>query len=324
MKTFWLDLIKRKSPFFTLAPMEGATDTIFRQIISYTGKPDVFFTEFTNVEGLFSNGAKKVERRLTYSDSEHPIIAQVWGLSPDLFYKATKYIKERGFDGIDINMGCPGIPVTSKGTCAALIKNKPLAKEIISAVKSAAGDLPVSVKTRIGYSSIQTEDWIGFLLEQNIDALTIHGRTRKEMSKVPAHWDEISKTVKLRNAMKKNTVIIGNGDIKSLEEGLRKAKESGVDGIMIGRGIFENAWIFKEGFDRQHITIKDRIDILQLHIKLYEKEHGEKLPYHTLKKYYKVYIRDFDGANEFRSKLMETNTVDQAKDIIKKTKFSLI
>jgi tRNA-dihydrouridine synthase len=316
MKTFWQDLKKRKSPFFALAPMEAAADTIFRRIVSYASKPDVFFTEFTNVEGLFSKGAKNVERRLIYTESERPIIAQVWGLTPKLFYQAATLIREKGFDGIDINMGCPERSVTSRGACAGLIKNKLLAKEIIQATKEAAEDLPVSVKTRIGYSTIETDEWIPFLLEQDIDALTVHGRTKKEMSKVPVHWDEIGKAVIFRNSMNKNTVIIGNGDIKSREEGEEKAKKYGVDGIMIGRGVFENAWVFKENVDPEHITVKDRLDLLKRHLLEYENEKGEKLPYQTLKKYYKIYIREFEGSGDIRAKLMLTNTIIEAKNIL--------
>lgn len=316
MKNFWQELKKKKNPFFALAPMEGATDSIFRQIIASVGKPDVFFTEFTSVEGLFSKGASHVERRLLYSETERPLIAQIWGLKPELYFKAAQYLTDRGFDGIDINMGCPATSETAKGACAALIKNHELAKEIIQATQEGTKKLPVSVKTRIGFSVIQTEEWIGFLLEQNLDALTIHGRTRKEMSKVPAHWDEIEKAVRLRNELKKDTIIIGNGDIKTIEDGNAKAKQFGVDGIMIGRGVFENAWLFSSQKNLNDITIKDRIFLLQKHLRLYEEFQGKTLPYHTLKKYFKIYVRDFDGASELRSQLMETNSIKEAFNII--------
>lgn len=318
MNKFWQKLKYQKKPFFVLAPMEKATDTIFRQIISIAGKPDAFFTEFTNVDGLFSEGRRYIERRLKFTESEHPIIAQIWGLKPDNFYKAAKLCNESGFDGIDINMGCPESSAISKGACAALINNKPLASEIIKAVREGAGDLPVSVKTRIGFSTISTTEWIGFLLEQDLDALIIHGRTKKEMSKVPAHWDEIHKSINLRDALKKSTVIIGNGDVKDIKEGIDKARQYGVDGIMIGRGIFENAWVFNKGTDASNISIENRINILKQHLELYEIEKGEKLPYNTLKKYFKIYIRDFDGAMSMRTKLMETKSVFEAKTFINK------
>ncbi len=311
MKTFWQDIGKKKRPFFALAPMDGATDSIFRRVVASVGRPDVFFTEFTNVEGLFSDGTKHVEERLYYTEEERPLIAQIWGLKPELFYKAAQFLEQRGFDGIDINMGCPVHTVTMRGACSALIKNPTLAKEIIDATKQGAGNLPVSVKTRIGFSQIQTEEWIGFLLEQNLDALIVHGRTSKEMSKVPAHWDEIGKVVALRDSLKKDTVVIGNGDIKSISEGKKKAEEYGVDGIMIGRGIFENIWVFKEDYDPALYTLKDRLEVLQKHLSLYEKETHNRLPYQTLKKYFKIYIRDFDGASELRVKLMETNSLEE-------------
>jgi tRNA-dihydrouridine synthase len=311
MINFWQSL---KKPFFALAPMDGVTDSVFRKLVASVAKPDVLFSEFINVEGLFSKGAVKIERRLRFSKIEHPIVAQIWGLKPEFFYKAAQLLAERGFDGIDINMGCPKRDVTKRGACGALIKNKCLAKEIIQATKGGS-NLPVSVKTRIGYSQIETEEWIGFLLEQSLDAITVHGRTVKEMSKAPAHWDQIGKAVKLRDLMNKSTIIIGNGDVKCKIEGIEKAKMYGVDGIMIGRGIFEDAWVFssKEGYVP---TIVDRLDLLLKHLELYENEKGEKLAYHTLKKYFKIYIRDFNGAFELREKLMETNSTQQVKNLI--------
>lgn len=320
MKTFWQDLAFRKKPFFVLAPMEKATDTVFRQIVSKISRPDVFFTEFTNVDGLFSPGRTKIERRLKFRKTEEPIISQVWGLDLGCYYKAAKLLNTMGFAGIDINMGCPESSVVSKGACAALINNKPLAERIINAVKSGAGDLAVSVKTRIGFSNIQTFEWISFLLEQDLDALIIHGRTRKEMSKVPAHWDEIGKAVILRNQLNRKTVIVGNGDVKSLAEGKKLAEAYGVDGIMIGRGIFENIWVFKENLDLFNVSAIERINVLKQHLKLYEAETDEKLPYNTLKKYFKIYIRGFNGASELRAKLMDTRNVYEVNHIISKYK----
>src|SRR5436190_3288770 len=207
MVNIWQSL---KKPIYILAPMEDVTDTVFRRIVMQTGKPDLFFTEFTNVEGMFSKGDKKVNQRLQFTQKEKPIIAQIWGLKPENYFKAGKLLAEMGFDGIDINMGCPEKNIIKKGACSGLIHNPSLAKEIIHATKEAAGNLPVSVKTRIGFKEIQTEKWIGFLLEQNLAALTIHGRTAAEMSAVPAHWDEIGKAVERRSEKKLPTLIIGN------------------------------------------------------------------------------------------------------------------
>lgn len=347
MKTFWQDLAKRKKPFFVLAPMEDVTNSVFRRVVTSVAAPEVFFTEFTSVEGLMSEGSLRVGRRLEHTEKERPLIAQIWGLKPENFYKASKFLVESGFDGIDLNMGCPTSDVTSKGACSALIKNPNLAREMIDAVKRGVEDgchleqserspaqtnrvgdfspaqrgrndklLPISVKTRIGYHTIQTEEWLGFLLEQNIDALTVHGRTVKEMSKVPAHWDEIGKAVKLRDSMKKPTVIIGNGDVKTVQDGLEKAKEYNLDGIMVGRGIFENIWFFDAHYDPSKVSITDRLTVLRRHIDLYDSQTGEKQAYQTLKKYYKIYIRDFDGASELRMKLMETKTTQEVRDIL--------
>jgi len=192
-----------KKPFLALAPMEEVTDTVFRQIICKVSRPDVMFTEFANVEGLMSDGRNEVIKRLRYEEIERPIVAQIWGKDPKNFYEVTKLIKRLRFDGVDINMGCPEKDVVKNGCCIALINNRGLAAEIIAAVKEGAGDLPVSVKTRIGLDKIITEDWCGFLLEQKIDALTVHGRTAKEKSDVPAHWDEIAKVVRLRNQLQR-------------------------------------------------------------------------------------------------------------------------
>ena len=202
------------------------------------------FTEFANVEGLMSVGRDEVIKRLRYEEIERPMVAQIWGKDPKNFCEATKLIKRLRFDGVDINMGCPEKDVVKNGCCIALINNRSLAKEIIDAVKRGVGKLPVSVKTRIGLDKIVTEDWCGFLLEQKIDALTMHGRTAKEKSDVPAHWEEIAKVVSLRDKSKSKTIIIGNGDIRSAQEAVLSAQKYGVDGVMIGRGVFENIACF--------------------------------------------------------------------------------
>jgi len=210
MQSFWNTLEK---PILIQAPMDDVTDTVFRQIIARCGKPDVFFTEFTNVEGMCSRGKDKVGKRIVFTPVERPIVAQIWGLDPLKFTETAKLIKRMGFDGIDINMGCPEKSVVKRGSCGAIIDNPKLAKEIILAVRKGAVGLPISVKTRIGVKNIQTEKWIKFLLEMDLDAITIHGRTVAEMSDVPNHWDEIGKAVRLRDSMKSKTLIIGNGDI---------------------------------------------------------------------------------------------------------------
>ena len=312
MKSVW-ERIPR--PIFSLAPMEDVTDTVFRQVINDCGRPDIYFTEFTNVDGMNSRGDEKVSQRLQFGKNEKPIIAQLWGVTPDNFYLAAKRIVAMGYDGIDLNMGCPQRDVTRHGACSALIKNHTLAKEIIDATKSGADNLPVSVKTRIGYGKIQTEEWLGFLLEQDLPLITVHGRTAAEMSKVPAHWDEIGKVVKMRDDMGKQTLIFGNGDVQDLAQAKEKVKQYGVDGVMIGRGIFHNPWLFAE-IDPTTRTIKDRLELLKKHVALYESTWGKKKNYQILKKYFKIYLSDFDGASDMRQQFMETNSYEEVKELV--------
>lgn len=315
MKNFWQNL---KKPFLVQAPMENVTDTVFRQIIAKAGRPDVFFTEFTNTDGICSKGRKRVLQNFLYTQEERPLVAQIWGNNPKNYVESAKIIKDMGFDGIDINMGCP---LVAKDSCVGLINNHPLIKELIAAAKEGGGGLPISVKTRIGLSNIQTEDWIGFLLEQDLDAITIHGRTKAELTKVPAHWDEIGKAVALRDKMQKKTVIIGNGDIKTREEIDAVYKQYGVDGIMIGRGIFTDLWIFNRKRTPADITKKEKLEMLIEHITLFSKTWGEKKDLNILKKFYKIYIADFPNAAEIRMTLMQkplpTETIDFVQNLLK-------
>lgn len=302
-------------PIFILAPMEDVTDTVFRRIISSVGRPALYFTEFTNVDGFFSSGRAQVGQRLKFESEEKPLIAQIWGMKPENYFKAAQELVEMGFDGIDINMGCPQKDVVSKGACSALINNHSLAKEIIHATQEGAGKLPVSVKTRLGLKVNQREEWISFLLEQNLDALTIHGRTAQEMSAVPAHWDEIGKVVEMRNKRGFTLPIIGNGDVQSLEEAEEKVKQYRLDGIMIGRGIFHNPWLFAKK-KLEEVMLEERFDLLLAHMELFEKTWGNTKPFQILKKYFKIYIADFPGASDLRARLMGTNNGDEVRKII--------
>ncbi len=307
MKNIWQEL---KKPFFIQAPLEQVSDVVFREILSSIGKPDVLFTEFTNVDGLCSEGSEKVSNRLKFTKNQHPIIAQIWGIKPEHYKKAAEKIVEMGFDGIDLNMGCPDRDVVKKGCCSALIENHSLAKEIIQATKEGAGNLPVSVKTRIGMKKIVTEEWVSFLLEQDIANLTIHGRTVAEMSKVPAHWDEIGKAVTVRNQMKVPTPIVGNGDVLSYEQGINLHKQYNVDGIMIGRGMFQNFWIFDPAIDPLSFSVPQRLQFLERHIMLWDQTWGKTKDFNVLKKFYKVYINGFENASEIRNDLMQLRTAE--------------
>ncbi len=315
MKNIWKSL---KKPIFILAPMDDVTDTVFRQIIGELASPDLYFTEFTSIDGITSEkGFEPVSKRLQFTQKEKPIIAQIWGNDPEKFFKSSQIIAKMGFDGIDINMGCPEKSVMRRGMCSALINNPKLAGEIIQAVKK-GGKLPTSVKTRLGIKEIKTEEWISFLLKQNLDALIIHGRTVKEMSKVPAHWGEIEKAVKLRNQLNPETLIIGNGDVSSYQDGLDKVKEYGVDGIMIGTGIFKNLWIFDKTHKAPYLSPEQRLNQLLKHTKLFVDTWGEKKSFAILKKFFKCYLSDFEGASQIRAEFMNTNSLDEAKILANK------
>ncbi|AKM84195.1 TPA: tRNA-dihydrouridine synthase [Candidatus Campbellbacteria bacterium] len=321
-KNFWNKIKKR--PFFVLAPMADVTDVSFRQVVAKYGKPDVFWTEFVACDGLCSVGQEKlVKNLLQFSEKERPIVAQLFGSNPENFEKSARLIKKLGFDGIDINMGCPQKNILKQGAGAELIKSTKLAKEIIRATKKGAGGLPVSVKTRIGYNKNEIETWIPAILEEEPVVLTIHGRTKKEMSKVSAHWDIIRDVVDIRDRMKSKTLVIGNGDIFSFKDGLEKAKMSGVDGIMVGRGIFGNPWFFSG----KNPTIKEKMKVALEHTKLFEKIFGETREnkkifggrarnFALMKKHYKAYINGFDGAKELRIKLMDADSLKEVGDII--------
>jgi tRNA-dihydrouridine synthase len=321
---FWQKIKSEKKPFFCLAPMVDITDTAFRQnIAKYSkhgkkdGGPDVFWTEFTSADGLASpEGRKKLSFMLEFSKYEKPIIAQIFGSRPENIKIACKLIAKLGFDGIDINMGCPDRTVMKQKAGAELMKNPKLAREIIQAAKEGAPKLPISIKTRLGYNALEYKTWLPELLAENISALTIHLRTKKEMSLVPAHW-ELANVVKTVRAIDKDVAIIANGDIFSLEDGKKKAIENGFDGLMIGRGIFGNPWLFDT--KRKNPSEKDeKMKALINHLKLFEKHMIGHRNFAVMKKHFKAYIGGFDGAKEIRIELMNTNSVKEAISILKK------
>lgn len=316
MVNFWQNLAK---PFTVLAPMDDVTDNVFRQVINSTARPDVFFTEFTNVDGLTSVGSKIVGRKLEYENSQHPIVAQIWGNNPVNVYKSAKIVKKLGFDAIDFNMSCPVKHIVSRGCGAALIGNNKLAKDIIDALREGAGDLPISVKTRLGLKTNVIDEWSQFLLEQHLDALTIHARTASEMSKVPAQWKEIGKVVKYKNKISPYTIIIGNGDVKTYDQVIELGNEYGVDGVMIARGIFDNPWVFDK--DKKEHTKEEYLKLLLVHFDFFEKANSDpivlKKRFPALKKFLKMYVKDFSEASLLRQKLMETESLTEAREILK-------
>ncbi len=303
----WSKLTEQKKPFFVLAPMDDVTDTVFRRIVQKHAPADLMMTEFANADGWCSPGREAIATRLKHTSKEKPLIAQIWGINPSNYKQMASDIVKMGFDGIDINMGCPVKDMIKRGACSALINNQDLAAEIIKATQEGTqGKIPVSVKTRIGFNHIQTDDWIGFLLKQNLDAILVHGRTKRDMSKVPANWEEIAKAVSLRDKISPKTIIVGNGDILSLQEGRGRAQQSKVDGVMIGRGIFQDFFVFTE--PQLEKTLKSMLKILKEHVLLHKKTWGDDgtKKFEPLKKFIKMYVHGFANASDMRVELMNS------------------
>ncbi len=316
MKNFWDKLPK---PIFALAPMEDVTDAAFRALIARTAKPAVMFTEFTSADGLVlapESGQRVLRKKLLFDESERPIVAQLFSAVPEHMEKASGFVAELGFDGIDINMGCPVREVVDTGCGAALIKNPGLARELIRAAQKSG--LPVSVKTRIGYNTDELDAWLPELLAEDLAAITIHARTRKEMSDVPARWDAIARAVAIRDALGSNTLILGNGDVKTLADARTKVAETKCDGVMLGRAIYGNPWLFADRVEPP--TKEEKITALLEHLAIFEELLGTTTNYATMKKHFKAYISGWDGAKELRIRLMETQNVSQARDILVEAK----
>ena len=313
-------------PIMALAPMEDVTDTVLRELLLELADPGclhVMMTEFVSTDGLVHKKARKrVIHRLLVTDSERKllkdkgvkIVAQIWGNTPENYRKVIREItEEMEFDGIDINMGCPVPKVVARGCCSGLIGNPSLAKEIIQAAQEATS-LPVSVKTRIGLKSIATEEWIGQVLETKPAALTIHGRTQKQMSHGLADWSEIAKAARLRDRMGLDLPILGNGDLQSLEEAHSRCAEFKLDGAMIGRGIFDNPWIFME--DQRERTKEEKLALLRKHTELFNRVWNGTKNFHILRRYYSIYSKGFPGAAELRASLMRSERIEDVERIL--------
>lgn len=311
-KHFWTTLPR---PFFVLAPMEDVTDVVFRHVVSKAGRPDVFFTEFTNTESFcHPEGMKSVRGRLAFTPDEQPIVAHIWGDKPQYFSQMSIGMAELGFKGIDINMGCPVPNVATRGKGSGLILQPELAAEIIQASK--AGGLPVSVKTRLGFYEVdEWKEWLTHILKQDIANLSIHLRTRNELSQVDAHWELIPEIKKLRDEIAPHTLLTINGDIPDRQKGLELAELYGVDGIMIGRGIFKNPFAFEKE-PREHSS-EEHLDLLRLQLDLQD-QYAEILPrsMSALQRFFKIYVKGFRGASELRNGLMQTKTTDEARALL--------
>ncbi|MEG0293818.1 tRNA dihydrouridine synthase [Enterococcus sp.] len=309
---FWADLPK---PFFVLAPMEDVTDVVFRHVIKEAGAPDVYFTEFTNSDSFcHPDGKDSVRGRLAFTEDEQPIVAHIWGDNPVYFKEMSLALAEMGFKGLDINMGCPVPNVAGRGKGSGLILRPEVAAELIEAAK--AGGIPVSVKTRIGYAEMsEMEAWISHLLKQGIANLSIHLRTRNEMSKVDAHWEVIPQIMALRDKIAPDTLITINGDIPDRQKGLELFEQYGVDGIMIGRGIFKNPYAFE--LEKKEHTSQELLGLLRLQLDLQD-HYAEMVPRSIvgLHRFFKIYVKGFPGASDLRVSLMGTKSTDEVRAIL--------
>ncbi|MBM7707643.1 tRNA-dihydrouridine synthase [Chryseomicrobium aureum] len=311
-ENFWQELPR---PFFVLAPMEDVTDVVFRHVVAKAGRPDVFFTEFTNSDSYcHPDGIQSVRGRLTFTEDEQPMVAHIWGDNPDYFRQMSIGMAEMGYKGIDINMGCPVPNVATRGKGSGLILRPDTAAELIEAAK--AGGLPVSVKTRLGYSEIEEwKEWLAHILKQDIANLSIHLRTRKEMSQVDAHWELIPEIKALRDEIAPNTMLTINGDIPDRAKGLELAEKYGIDGVMIGRGIFKNPFAFEKE-PREH-TSQEYLDLLRYQLDLQDK-YAEEVPRSIsgLHRFFKIYVKGFRGAGELRNQLMYTKSTAEVRQIL--------
>ena len=329
---FW-DTLPR--PFFCLAPMANVTDAAFRRVITHYGKPDVLWTEFVSADGLQSSGREKLLIDLLFEGKERPIVAQIFGARPETVEKSSALIMELGFDGIDINMGCPDRAIEKQGAGAALIKNPTLAKELIEAARQGVKDtIPVSVKTRTGYNKNIVEEWIGHLLLARPAAITLHARTRKDMSQVPADWESVRRAVTVATGT--GTRIIGNGDVETVQNAREKAREYGCDGVMLGRGIFGNPWLFANRACAKHncpierppkllakadcdcLSVEKILLVMVEHARTFEALLGEHKSFSIMRKHFGAYVRGFAGASEVREKLMKTENADEVRILVER------
>ena len=331
MQGFWKNLPK---PFFALAPLANVTDAAFRSVIakySKPGGPHVFFTEFVSADGLAradAEGKAKLMRDLEFGEGEHPIVAQFFTAVPAHMEAAARLAQKLGFDGVDINMGCPDRSIEKQGAGAKLILTPELAQELIAAAKRGAPKLPVSVKTRLGYNKDILEEWLPKLLEAHPAAVAIHARTRKEMSKVPARWERVARAVEIRDDLQRTTddktLIVGNGDALDLSDAREKVEESGADGVVLGRAIFGRPWLFAEnttplqtGVCKGVVPVSERLRIATEHAKRFEELLGDVKNFAIMKKHFKAYVEGFPGAKELRMRLMETENAEEVEKEVK-------
>lgn len=321
MESFWTQM---ERPLWALAPMDDVTDVAFRHTIARYSKAQgaryITWSEFTSADGLVhadEKGQRKLRAKLRFTEIERPVVAQLFSATPKHMEYAARLARELGFDGVDINTGCPDRSVEKQGAGAALIKNSGLVREIVAATKEGAGELPVSVKTRIGYAENELETWLPILLETQPAAITIHARTRNEMSKVPAHWNVLADAVRIRNSFchsteRQNTMILGNGDVHSMEDAREKVAASGVDGAMLGRAMFGNPWVMSD----YQPTLEEKLQALIEHTELFEQEFSGIKSFAVMRKHFASYVEGFPGAKELRVQLMTCDSAHAVRTVL--------
>lgn len=318
-ETFWNNL---KKPFFAMAPMADVTDVAFRSLVAKRGAPDVFWTEFVSADGLYHtreiqkmpDAENPLLRDLQFTEDQRPMIAQIFSSKPAMIAYAAKLVAELGFDGVDLNMGCPDRAIERQGAGAAMMKNPKLAVELIRAAQGASA-LPVSVKTRVGYNKESLDDWLGALLSANPSAITLHLRTRKELSLVPADWELMKRAVEIRDKTNPNVLLIGNGDVRDIADARAKAAESGCDGVMIGRAMFGNPWVFA-GRKPEDTSLAEKLAALIDLAQSFEKISPPK-NFAILKKHIKAFVTGFDGAADLRARLMSAENANELASAIR-------
>jgi len=299
---FWAHL---PTPFTILAPMVGVTDTVFRRVVARHGRPEVLYTWFVHCDGLCSPGRTRLLQDLWYSEEERPIVAQIFGARPDTFRETARLLAELKFDGIDLNCGCPDRNVEKSGAGASLIRQPEHLAKLVRATQEGAGPVPISIKTRLGYDRIIVEEWVRFLADLEPAAIILHARTREEMSLVPAHWDAVGRAVAVLKAIGSPAKVVLNGDVTSLAQARQLARETGADGVMVGRGVFGNPWVFRADEPLHHQPRwLERLTIMLEHTRLFDQTYGRGRNFELMKKFYKAYVSDFPDAKDLRLRLM--------------------
>lgn len=354
--TFWHKIPK---PIIGLSPMDGITDASFRYITAAHGGADVTITEFVNVETAFY-APQTLIKDFTYSEVERPVVAQIYGHTPEMFYKVAHIACELGFDGLDINMGCPAKKVAAKGSGAALIRTPELAQSLIRTVTQGITDwshgqtlgrlkihpeliekvklanrlrtgwetppvrnaIPVSVKTRLGFDRVVIDEWIRTLLEERLAAISLHGRTLKQQYKGNADWEAIAQAVAAARGSR--TLILGNGDLRDINDIYRRVRETGVDGVLVGRAAQGNPWLFR---GKEHVkqalrsggavslpntpvSLEQRFNVIIEHARHFEKHWGSQC-FVGMRKHLAWYCRATPRAAELRAQMVRLNNVNE-------------